>query len=192
MTPIKILAVAVLTTSAALVASSAVVFAAGHSANPVVGGAEMLPTLTIVENAANSADHTTLVAAVKAAGLAETLMGDGPFTVFAPVNAAFDALPDGTVETLLKPENKDRLATILTCHVVGSAAMSDAILGMIADDGGVHPVPTLGGCTLQASTDGDMILLEDENGTTARVTLADVVQSNGVVHVIDAVLLPAM
>ena len=158
--------------------------------NPMVGGAAMYADKNIVENAVNSADHTTLVAAVQAAGLAETLQGVGPFTVFAPVNAAFEALPDGTVETLLKPENKDALVKVLTCHVVGKAVLADALRGMIDDDGGKHPVPTLGGCTLQASYDGDMMMLEDENGTVANVTIADVMQSNGVIHVIDAVLTP--
>lgn len=167
-------------------------FAESHATeNPMVGGAAMFADKTIVENAVNSADHTTLVAAVKAAGLVETLSGDGPFTVFAPTDAAFAALPDGTVETLLKPENKDMLTTILTCHVVAANAMSDAIVGMIADDNGNHPVPTVGGCTLAARMDGDRITLTDARGTVATVTIADVKQSNGVIHVIDAVLLPA-
>ena len=166
--------------------------AAAAQDNPMVGGAAMLPTMTIVENAMNSADHTTLVAAVQAAGLAETLMGEGPFTVFAPTNDAFAALPEGTVESLLMPENLATLQTVLTCHVVAANAMSDAIMGMIADDNGMHPVETLGGCTLQAQMDGEMITLTDENGTVATVTIADVVQSNGVIHVIDAVLTPAM
>ena len=160
------------------------------AANPMVGGSEMFPEKNIVENAVNSKDHTTLVAAVKAAGLVETLSGKGPFTVFAPVNAAFDALPAGTVDTLLKPENKDQLAKILTCHVVAADAMSDAIGKMIADDKGDHPVKTVGGCTLSAKMDGDKITLTDENGNVATVTQADVKQSNGVIHVIDKVLLP--
>ncbi len=160
------------------------------SANPMVGNAKMYEDRNIVENAANSKDHTTLVAAVTAAGLAETLMGEGPFTVFAPTNAAFEALPAGTVETLLKPENKDTLTTILTCHVVAANAMSDAIMGMIAADNGAHPVATVGGCTLNAQMDGDNITLTDENGNVATVTIADVKQSNGVIHVIDGVLLP--
>ncbi|WP_394199371.1 fasciclin domain-containing protein [Litoreibacter albidus] len=180
-----------LLTATALLATSAAAFADGHSAkNPMVGGAEMFAEKNIVENAVNSADHTTLVAAVKAAGLVDTLAGDGPFTVFAPTNAAFDALPDGTVETLLKPENKDLLTTILTCHVVGKAVMADAMQGMIKDDGGKHPVPTLGGCTLQATYVDGVMMLEDENGTMAKVTIADVKQSNGVIHAIDAVLTP--
>ena len=160
--------------------------------NPMVGGAPMYENKNIIENAVNSKDHTTLVAAVKAAGLVETLQGDGPFTVFAPVNSAFEALPAGTVESLLKPENKDQLTRILTCHVVAANALSDAIGKMIADDGGDHPVMTVGGCVLQARMDGDKITLTDENGTVATVTTADVKQSNGVIHVIDKVLLPKM
>jgi uncharacterized surface protein with fasciclin (FAS1) repeats len=160
--------------------------------NPMVGGAAMFETKTIVENAVNSADHTTLVAAVQAAGLVDTLQGEGPFTVFAPTNDAFAKLPAGTVDSLLKPENKDALIKILTCHVVGKAVMLDAMNKMIADDGGKHPVPTLGGCTLQATYEGDMVNLTDEMGNVAKVTIADVKQSNGVIHVIDAVMLPAM
>ncbi len=166
--------------------------AAALAGNPMVGGAEMFPTKNIIENAVNSADHTTLVAAVKAAGLVETLSGDGPFTVFAPTNEAFAKLPEGTVETLLKPENKETLVKILTCHVVGKAVMSDALNTMIKDDGGKHPVPTLGGCTLQASYSDNMIHLTDEAGNMATVTVADVKQSNGVIHVIDTVMLPKM
>lgn len=163
---------------------------AAHAENPMVGGAAMFEDKNIVENAVNSKDHTTLVAAVKAAGLVETLSGAGPFTVFAPVNAAFDALPAGTVDTLLKPENKDQLTKVLTCHVVAADAMSSAIGKMIADDGGTHPVKTVGGCMLQAKMDGDKITLTDETGGVATVTIADVKQSNGVIHVIDKVLLP--
>ncbi len=159
--------------------------------NPEVGGAAMFEDKNIVENAVNSADHTTLVAAVTAAGLAETLMGEGPFTVFAPTNDAFAKLPAGTVETLLLPENKDTLVKILTCHVVGKAVLAEALQGMIADDGGKHPVPTLGGCTLQATYDGGTMMLTDEAGNVATVTIADVIQSNGVIHVIDTVMLPA-
>jgi len=165
---------------------------AGVSAqdNPTVGGAAMFADKNIIENAVNSADHTTLVAAVQAAGLVETLSGEGPFTVFAPTNAAFEALPEGTVETLLMPENKDQLAQILTCHVVAADAMSGDIVGMIEADGGTHPVETVGGCTLQATYEGGTVKLTDENGNVANVTIADVDQSNGVIHVIDAVLLP--
>ncbi|TDK43197.1 fasciclin domain-containing protein [Antarcticimicrobium luteum] len=169
-------------------------FAGSHSqsGNPMVGGAAMFADKTIVENAVNSADHTTLVAAVTAADLVETLSGAGPFTVFAPTNAAFDMLQKGTVEDLLKPANKAALQQVLTCHVVATEAMSAALAGMIADDGGTHPVQTVGGCTLQASLAGDTIALKDERGRTASVTIADVKQSNGVIHVIDTVLLPAM
>lgn len=176
--------------AATILSAPAVAYAEAH-ANPTVGGAEMMAEMNIIENALNSPIHTTLVAAVQAAGLVETLQGDGPFTVFAPTDEAFAALPDGTVETLLMPENKDRLTQILTCHVVAANAMSDAIAGMIADDNGNHPVETLGGCTLSAQMDGEMITLTDEQGRTATVTVADVKQSNGVIHVIDAVMLPA-
>jgi len=163
----------------------------GGEQPPIVGGAPMLAERDIIDNASLSADHTTLVAAVKAAGLVETLKGEGPFTVLAPTNAAFEALPEGTVETLLKPENKDQLKKILTCHVVAADAMSDAIVGMIDDDGGEHPVGTVGGCTLTAKYQGDNIMFVDETGGVANVTIADVEQSNGVIHVIDAVLLPS-
>ncbi len=158
--------------------------------NPTVGGAEMMADQPIAVNASNAPNLTTLVAAVKQAGLAETLAGEGPFTVFAPTNEAFEKLPDGTIDTVMKDENKEMLASILKCHVVGANAMSDAIGKMIADDGGSHAVKTLGPCTLTAKADGDKITLTDENGNVATVTTADVKQSNGVVHVIDAVLLP--
>ena len=178
---------------AALILTTSTSFAASHAGdNPMVGGAPMFAEKNIVENAVNSADHTTLVAAVQAAGLVDTLAGEGPFTVFAPTNDAFAALPAGTVETLLKPENKEQLTKILTCHVVGKAVMAEALEGMINDDGGNHPVPTLGGCTLNATYKDGMMMLTDENGTTATVTIADVKQSNGVIHVIDAVMLPKM
>lgn len=178
----------------ALAAMTVPALAASHEegGNPMVGGAEMFADKNIVENAMNSADHTTLVAAVQAAGLVETLQGEGPFTVFAPTNEAFAALPEGTVENLLKPENKEMLTNVLTCHVVAANAMSDAIMGMVDDDGGTHPVETVGPCTLSVTYEGDNIMIEDENGTVANVTIADVKQSNGVIHVIDAVLLPAM
>ena len=165
---------------------------AAHAENPMVGGAAMPADKNIIENAVNSKDHTTLVAAVKAAGLVETLQGAGPFTVFAPTNAAFEALPAGTVETLLKPENKDQLTKILTCHVVGAKAMSADIMKMVDDDKGAHPVKTVGGCTWTAKYEGDKITVEDENGNVANVTIANVEQSNGVIHVIDKVLLPKM
>lgn len=160
--------------------------------NPMVGGAAMYEDKNIVENAVNSADHTTLVAAVQAAGLVETLQGAGPFTVFAPTNEAFAKLPAGTVENLLKPENKDTLVKILTCHVVAANAMSDAITKMVADDGGKHTVKTVGGCEFTAMTKDGKVMIEDGQGNVATVTIADVKQSNGVIHVIDTVLLPAM
>lgn len=171
-----------------------VAFADHHTAgeNPMVGGAEMSMKMNIVENAMNSADHTTLVAAVVAAGLAETLSSEGPFTVFAPVNAAFDALPAGTVEMLLKPENKAMLTKILTCHVIGAKALAADVSKMVMDDGGTHEVETVGGCKLWLSLDGDWVKIKDETGNVATVTIADVIQSNGVIHVIDKVLMPAM
>ena len=175
-----------LSTIAGAIALSSAAFAE----NPMVGGAAMYADKNIVENAVNSKDHTTLVAAVTAAGLVETLKGPGPFTVFAPVNAAFDALPAGTVDTLLKPENKDMLTKILTCHVVPAKAMSDAVTKMVMDDGGAHKVKTVGGCELTLKADGGKVTVTDENGGVANVTIADVEQSNGVIHVIDKVLLP--
>lgn len=167
---------------------------AAMAANTMVGGAEMLPTKTIVENASMSADHTTLVAAVKAAGLVDTLSGPGPFTVFAPTDAAFAKLPKAALDDLMGPANKNQLAKILTCHVVAVDAMSPAIGKMIMDDGGAHPVKTVGGCVLTASINPDTkaLQLTDENGSVATVTIPDVVQSNGVVHVIDTVLMPKM
>ena len=167
---------------------------AAHAENPMVGGAPMYAEKNIVENAVNSKDHTTLVAAVKAAGLVDTLQGPGPFTVFAPVNSAFDALSAGTVDTLLKPENKDKLVKILTCHVVAAKAMSTDVAAMVKADGGQHVVDTVGGCklTLAATADGKGVTVTDENGNVANVTIADVVQSNGVIHVVDKVLLPKM
>ncbi len=170
-------------------AATAAALAGGHG--KMVGGAEMVPDKTIVENAANSKDHTTLVAAVQAAGLVETLQGAGPFTVFAPTNAAFDKLPDGTVETLLKPENKAQLTKILTCHVLGAKAMSDGIAKMIADGGGSVSIATVGGCEFTVMSEGGKIMIKDGQDNVANVTIADVDQSNGVIHVIDAVLLPA-
>lgn len=180
----------------AAVAAIAVAIAApaAMAQNTMVGGAEMFPNRTIVENAVNSADHTTLVAAVKAAGLVETLSGEGPFTVFAPTNDAFAKLPEAAVADLLKPENKDQLAKILTCHVAAIDAMSPAIGKMIMDEGGQHAVETVGGCVLTAAIreSDNALTLTDENGTVATVTIPDVDQSNGVIHVIDTVLMPKM
>jgi len=162
------------------------------AANPMVGGAAMYQNKNIVQNAVNSKDHTTLVAAVKAAGLVDTLEGKGPFTVFAPTNEAFAALPAGTVENLLKPENKDTLVKILTCHVVAARALSTDVSKMAKADGGTHEVTTVGGCKLWLSSRNGKIMIKDEAGGTAMVTIADVKQSNGVIHVIDHVLLPKM
>jgi len=161
--------------------------------NTMVGGAEMFPDRNIVENAVNSADHTTLMAAVQAAGLAETLSGPGPFTVFAPTNAAFEKLPAGTVEDLLKPENLETLQTILTCHVVPTEAFSPAVGRMVQQGGGSAALETVGGCTLTASIDAatNALMITDENGNAATVNIPDVDQANGVIHVIDTVLLPA-
>ncbi|HMF69587.1 MAG TPA: fasciclin domain-containing protein, partial [Phyllobacterium sp.] len=168
-----------------LIALSAMLVAgAAYAKNPTVGGAAMYENKNIIENAVNSKDHTTLVAAVKAAGLVETLEGKGPFTVFAPTNEAFAELPKGTVETLLKPENKEKLAKILTCHVVAANASSKTIMKMIDDDEGAHPVKTVGGCVWTAKYEGKKLTLTDENGTVATVTIANVKQSNGVIHVI--------
>ena len=161
-----------------------------YAANPMVGGAAMFEDKDIIDNAVNSPDHTTLVAAVQAAGLVETLKGAGPFTVFAPTNEAFAALPAGTVDNLLKPENKEMLAKILTCHVIAAKALSTDITKMAADDGGTHEVTTVGGCKLLLKADGGKVTITDEAGGVANVTIADVVQSNGVIHVIDKVLLP--
>ncbi len=160
--------------------------------NPMVGGAAMFEDKNIVENAVNSADHTTLVAAVTAAGLVETLQGAGPFTVLAPTNDAFAKLPAGTVENLLKPENKDTLVKILTCHVIAANALSSDIMGMVDADGGKHKVTTVGGCEFTLMTKDGKVMIEDGQGNVATVTIADVKQSNGVIHVIDTVLLPAM
>jgi uncharacterized surface protein with fasciclin (FAS1) repeats len=156
----------------------------------MVGGAAMYPNKNIIQNAVNSKDHTTLVAAVKAAGLVGTLEGKGPFTVFAPTNEAFAELPKGTVESLLKPENKAKLVKILTYHVVKADAMADTIKKMIKDDGGEHKIKTVSGDTLVAMMKDGKIELKDENGGIATVTIANVKQSNGVIHVIDHVLLP--
>ncbi len=171
-------------------AGSAIAQGMAASDNPMVGGAAMFADKNIVENAVNSADHTTLVAAVQAADLVDTLSGPGPFTVLAPVNDAFAALPAGTVDTLLKPENKEMLQTVLGCHVIPALALSTDITKMVADDGGEHKVTTVGGCELTLKADGGKVTVTDENGTTANVTIADVRQSNGVIHVIDAVLTP--
>jgi uncharacterized surface protein with fasciclin (FAS1) repeats len=157
---------------------------------PMVGGAAMYPTRTIVENASQSRDHTTLVAAVKAADLVETLSGPGPFTVFAPTNAAFAKLPAGTVETLVKPENKATLTSILTYHVVPGRVMAKDILAKAKANGGTATYATAQGGTLTFRKVGNGVTVTDAKGGTSRVTIADVAQSNGVVHVVDTVLMP--
>lgn len=155
-----------------------------------VGGAPMYPSKNIVENAVNSKDHTTLVAAVKAADLVETLQSKGPFTVFAPTNSAFDNLPKGTVETLLKPENKKMLQTVLTYHVLAGKFSATDIANAIKKGNGKATFKTVSGGTLTAWLKGKDIYLTDENGNSAKVTISDVNQSNGVIHVIDAVVTP--
>ena len=155
-----------------------------------VGGAPMYPSKNIVQNAVNSKDHTTLVAAVKAAGLVETLQGEGPFTVFAPVNRAFDKLPSGTVETLLKPENKGKLTSVLTYHVVAGKYDAASIMAKIKEGNGKAMFTTVQGGKLTASMKGNKLVLMDESGHSAMVTIKDVYQSNGVIHVIDTVVLP--
>ncbi|HJQ31693.1 MAG TPA: fasciclin domain-containing protein [Pyrinomonadaceae bacterium] len=179
---------AVVATAFALSASAQM---GGDNNNPMVGGAAMYRTKNIVENAMNSADHTTLVAAVKAAGLVETLQGKGPFTVFAPTNAAFDKLPAGTVDTLLKPENKAMLTNVLTYHVVAGKYDSKKLMQEIKKGGGTATLKTVSGGTLTARMNGmNGITLTDEKGGTSNVTIADVYQSNGVIHVVDTVLMP--
>ena len=164
--------------------------AASSFAQVMVGGAPMLASKDIIDNAVNSKDHTTLVAAVKAAGLVETLKSAGPFTVFAPTNAAFAALPVGTVDTLLKPENKGMLTGILTYHVVPGKVDAAALTKMIMDGNGSTSFKTVAGGMLTAKSAGGKVMITDEKGGTSTVTIADVYQSNGVIHVVDKVLLP--
>jgi uncharacterized surface protein with fasciclin (FAS1) repeats len=158
--------------------------------NPMVGGAPMLRSRDIIDNAVNSADHTTLVAAVKAAGLVDTLKGAGPFTVFAPTNAAFEKLPAGTVDSLLKPENKQMLTTVLTYHVVPGRVDARALASQIQSGGGQATLKTVQGGTLTARMNGDSVVVVDSKGNSSTVTTADVYQSNGVIHVVDTVLMP--
>jgi uncharacterized surface protein with fasciclin (FAS1) repeats len=159
-------------------------------ANPVVGGAAMYPTRTIVQNAVNSKDHTTLVAAVKAAGLVDTLSGPGPFTVFAPTDAAFGKLPAGTVDTLVMPENKDTLTKVLTYHVVPGRLTATVLAARIRAGHGMARLTTVQGEPLTARMQGKWLVLTDAKGGTSRVTTANVMQSNGVIHVVDTVLMP--
>ncbi|MDH7913900.1 fasciclin domain-containing protein [Winogradskyella sp. SYSU M77433] len=158
----------------------------------MVGEAPMYPSKDIVSNAVNSKDHTTLVAAVKAAGLVETLQGDGPFTVFAPTNAAFEKLPEGTVATLLKPENKSKLQSVLTYHVLAGKYSAKDIMKAIKKGDGKAMFKTVNGAKLWAMMDGDAVVLKDSAGNMSKVTIADVNQSNGVIHVVDTVVLPGM
>ncbi len=168
----------------------AMTVATGAAKNPTVGGKEMFPSKNIIENAVNSADHTTLVAAVKAAGLAETLQGAGPFTVFAPTNAAFAKLPSGTVDMLLKPENKGTLTKVLTYHVVPGKWSSADLRKQIKSGNGSATLKTASGGMLWAMLHGNDIVLKDEKGRMAMITQANVFQSNGVIHVIDTVAMP--
>lgn len=174
--------------SIALLAATGV--GAQMMSNPMVGGHEMFPSKNIIQNAMNSDDHTTLVAAVKAAGLVDTLQGAGPFTVFAPTNEAFNKLPAGTVDSLLKPDMKQSLTQILTYHVVAGKWDSAAIAKAIKAGHGKAELKTVSGGKLWASMEGSTLVLTDEKGGTARVTQANVYQSNGVIHVIDTVLMP--
>jgi uncharacterized surface protein with fasciclin (FAS1) repeats len=168
----------------------AVTSAMAGSKNPVVGGQEMYPTKDIIDNAVNSADHTTLVAAVKAAGLVDTLKGPGPFTVFAPTNEAFAKLPAGTVENLLKPENKEMLTKVLTYHVVAGRLSAVDLRKMIQAGNGHAELKTVSGDTLTVMMQGKNIVLKDEKGDVSTVTIPNVFQSNGVIHVVDTVVLP--
>ncbi len=182
MTPIKTLTALAFSTALATTA---------FAANPEVGGAPMFEDKNIIENAVNSADHTTLVAAVKAAELVDALQGPGPFTVFAPTNAGFAKLPDGTVETLLMPENKDMLTKVLTAHVVSGDLSAANIVRMAKNSSdGFYHMETLSGDAISAQVKGQNVYIYDENGNVGRVTIADVDQSNGVIHVVDAVLVP--
>jgi uncharacterized surface protein with fasciclin (FAS1) repeats len=176
--------------SAAILLAASAISAQAAVTYPMVGGAAMYPTKNIVENAVNSADHTTLVAAVKAAGLVDTLSGPGPFTVFAPTNAAFAKLPAGTVEGLVLPENKGTLTSILTYHVVPGRMSAKDLAAAIKRGKGKATLTTAQGGTLTAWMKGKSIVLTDAKGGTSTVTQADVNQSNGVIHVVDTVLMP--
>ena len=176
---------------ATLTAAALIAVGTAATANPTVGGAPMFADKPIAVNASNAPNLSTLVAAVQAAGLVDTLASPGPFTVFAPTDSAFGRISEASLQALLQEENKAQLQQILTCHVVAAEAFSSDIATMIADDGGAHDVKTVGGCTLSAYMEGGSLIVEDENGRKAKVTTADVDQSNGVVHVIDRVLLPA-
>lgn len=177
-------------TLAALTIATVLGAGSAFAADPMVGGAPMSPSKTIVQNASMSKDHTTLVAAVKAAGLVDTLSGAGPFTMFAPTNAAFAALPAGTVDTLLKPENKDKLTKVLTYHVVAGKMSAADLTAAIRAGNGKAMLKTVEGENLTATASGGKVMIAGAGGGMATVTIADVNQSNGVVHVVDKVLLP--
>ena len=162
----------------------------GIAQNKMVGGAEMSPDKNIVENALNSKDHTTLVAAVKAASLVETLQTEGPFTVFAPTNAAFEKLPAEALKSLLQPENKSKLQTVLTYHVIAGKFMASDVIGLIKKNDGKAKVKTVSGSYITLMLDGSSVIIMDNNGNKSKVTIADVKQSNGVIHVVDTVFLP--
>jgi len=181
-----------LTAAALVLAATASVSYADHhmGKNPMVGGHEMFPTKNIIENAVNSADHTTLVAAVKAAGLVDTLQGAGPFTVFAPTNAAFAKLPAGTVDSLLKPDMKPTLTKVLTYHVVAGKWSAEDLMKKIKDGNGTAELTTVAGGKLWAMVKDGKVVLKDEKGGMSTVTQADVFQSNGVIHVVDTVVMP--
>ncbi len=174
----------------AVVAMSLPAINANAQKDPMVGGAAMYANKNIVENAVNSNDHTTLVTAVKAAGLVDTLEGAGPFTVFAPTNEAFGKLPAGTVDTLVKPENKAMLTKVLTYHVVAGKVSSKDLVKLIKAGGGKAELKTVEGGTITATLQDGKVMLTDEKGGMATVTIADVYQSNGVIHVVDSVLMP--
>jgi uncharacterized surface protein with fasciclin (FAS1) repeats len=180
------LALAVTSAGAAMAADSAM----SSQKTVMVGGAAMYPTKNIVQNAVNSKDHTTLVAAVKAAGLVDTLSGPGPFTVFAPTNEAFAALPAGTVDTLVKPENKATLTKILTYHVVAGRYTAKDLMALVTKGGGKAMLTSVEGEPLTVMTAGSGLTVTDEKGGVANVTIGDVIQSNGVIHVVDKVLMP--
>jgi uncharacterized surface protein with fasciclin (FAS1) repeats len=182
--------VAITSANAAAMMSSSM--KSGMGETKMVGGAPMYPTKNIIQNAVNSKDHTTLVAAVKAAGLVDTLEGAGPFTVFAPTNEAFAALPAGTVDNLLKPANKQTLVTILTDHVIAGHYDTKDLLAAAKKMGGSVKMKTVGGAWLTFTAKGDHVYVTDEAGGTARITIANVEQSNGVIQVVNKVLLPKM
>ena len=186
----KVLVMVLLAVASITLANTSATAQMMDSSNPMVGGAPMYKSKDIVDNAVNSADHTTLVAAVKAAGLVDTLKGKGPFTVFAPTNSAFEKLPAGTVDTLLKTENKGMLTNVLTYHVIAGRLDSRAIAKKVQAGNGKAWFKSVNGGTLTAWMDGNTLVLTDEKGGQSRVTIADVYQSNGVIHVVDTVLLP--